>query len=207
MAQEHFQIRGEFTLEKYDASAEKLLEVLQHDGEEQLARIRFQEVLAANAPNAESCAYHTAEAATLRLALLDWQREFQETYAKDVTTFSNGPLNAGITLLWQLLSGASSVHFDNTNSRIQIGTSNTAYSAAQTGVQTLLATLVMDTGYPIVSAQSITWRATASTATANGSWQEAAVTNGTTALNRAVSNQGTKTSSDIWVPSLTITLA
>lgn len=198
---------GIFTIEKYDAAVEQELKKFEEQQQELLQRLDYQMVLAQHATNPDAKLMHEETAEALAREIHERQEHFQRKFANDVSTFKNGLLNAGITLMWQLMTGASAVHFDNTNSRLVVGTSSTAFSAAHTAVQSALATLTMDSGYPSTSAQSTTWRATAGTSVANGSWQEFAITNGTTSMNRAVSNQGTKTSSDIWVPSLTISLS
>lgn len=198
---------GLFEIEKYPAHLEETINQFNEEQHVLLARADFYKKMGLAASTEEMISQHMAHSEELWQQVQERLHAFRDEHATDVVSFPNGLLNGGITLMWNLIIGASAVHFDSTNSRLVIGTSNTAFSAAHTGVQSSLVTLTMDGGYPAVSAQSTSWRATANTATGNGSWQEFCITNNTTAMNRAVSNQGTKTSSDIWVPTLTITLA
>jgi hypothetical protein len=66
----------------------------------------------------------------------------------------------------------------------------------------------MDATYPTSgTSQQIVFRATFIGTDANYAWQEFLVDNGTTALNRKVSNQGTKVSGQTWTITVTITLS
>jgi hypothetical protein len=117
-------------------------------------------------------------------------------------------LNVGIDLLEDILTGASTAVFDNTNARIGVGDGTTAEDATQTGLQgTNTAYLSMDTGYPSRSGETLTFQAVADDTTANFSWQEFCIDNGTTALNRKVSDQGTKASGQIWTVKVTLTFS
>jgi hypothetical protein len=68
----------------------------------------------------------------------------------------------------------------------------------------------MDSGYPSVSGQTVTFQATFQSTEANWAWNEFGVANssaGTVLLNRKVSAQGTKLAGQIWTLILTITLS
>lgn len=122
-------------------------------------------------------------------------------------------LNEGITELLNLLIGGSATAFNNANARIGVGDSTTAEDPSQTGLQAVSNKTWkgMDTGYPQVSDQTVTFRATFGPNDANYSWQEFTVVNAADDtgknLNRKVENHGTKASGDTWVVSLTITIS
>ena len=134
-------------------------------------------------------------------------------------------LNNGITVFLELLDGiAGPPAFNGTNARLGVGDSTTAAAATQTGLQaaTNFYYQVVDAGYPTVSAQTSTWRATFGTSVANFAWNEFIVDNdgaagsGSTAptysstlvaLNRLVSAQGTKISGQTWILSLNLTVS
>lgn len=126
---------------------------------------------------------------------------------------SNCILNEGITELLNLLIGATATAFDNANSYIGVGDSTTAASASQTGLQaaTNKAYMPMDSAYPQVSGQTVTFRATFGSSDGNYSWQEFSITNGNsdsaTNLNRKVENHGTKASPDTWVIQCSVTIS
>jgi hypothetical protein len=67
----------------------------------------------------------------------------------------------------------------------------------------------MDGGFPTYgSSQLAVWKSTFLSADANNAWKEFSVRNGASAdknLNRKVSDQGTKTSGQTWILTLTIT--
>jgi hypothetical protein len=125
-------------------------------------------------------------------------------------------LNAGIGLLLQLLTGASGTFaYNNANARIKVGDSSGAVVASGTdllGGQT--ASAGMDSGFPTVSAQTVSWEATFGTGVGNFTWNEVGVINGSGAvssstilLNRKIVTFGTKTSSNIWQITATITIS
>lgn len=134
--------------------------------------------------------------------------------AKQHTAIENNILvNAGINEAWKLVCGGTATAFNNANSYLGVGDSNTAEDAAQTDLQAATNKLrkAMDTSYPTYgTSQQATWRATFGGTDANWSWQEFAVFNASssgTMLNRKVSDQGTKTSGQTWQLTLTITLS
>lgn len=122
-------------------------------------------------------------------------------------------LNEGITALLNLLTGAAETAYSNANSYIGVGDSNTAASAAQTGLQaaTNKTYVAMEATYPQISGQTVTWRASFGTSDANYNWREFTVINGSSDtadnLNRVVSDQGTKASGQTWVCDCAITIS
>ena len=121
-------------------------------------------------------------------------------------------LNEGIAELMLLLTGGSATAYNNANSRIGVGESSAAAAATQTGLQGSTTTFNgMETGYPSLSGQTITWRAVFGADDANVSWQEFTIVNGTNDtgenLNRKVSNQGSKVQNQTWTLDLEITFS
>ncbi len=122
-------------------------------------------------------------------------------------------LNEGITLLLNLLIGAEGMPYNNANARVGVGDSTTAAAATQTGLQasTNKTWKAMDTGYPQISNQTVTFRATFGPSDANYAWNEFTIVNASddsgVNLNRKVVNHGTKASGDSWVITATITIS
>lgn len=121
-------------------------------------------------------------------------------------------LNEGITALLNLLTGETETAFDNTNAYLGVGESTTAAAASQTGLQGLSKTYkAMESSYPSISGQSVTFRSVFGTSDANNAWQEFTVANGNSDtadnLNRKVDDQGTKVSGQTWTLDLTITFS
>ena len=149
---------------------------------------------------------------TLAEALI---REAEEEWAYDISRFEgNILLNEGITELLNLATGTGTpTAWDATNAYLGVGDGTTAESATQTGlVGTNILYKAMNAGYPTVSAQTATWKADFAGTEANFSWQEFTVSNSSTGntgvnLNRKVSNQGTKTSGQVWTLQLDISLS
>lgn len=135
---------------------------------------------------------------------------FQEGRPFSVDRFEeNILLNAGITELLNLLIGGTATAFNNANARLGVGDSTTAAAATQTGLQapTNKTYKAMDSSYPSVSAQTVTFQSTFTGTDANYTWNEFCVDNGAsgTTLNRKVSAQGTKASGQTWTLQLAIT--
>lgn len=142
-----------------------------------------------------------------------------EAYSKDKAysesvVEGNLLLNEGIGELWDLTCGLGApTAFDNSNAQIGVGSSNTAESAAHTGLQAATDKLykAMESGYPQRSGQTVTWRAVFGSGDANFAWNEFSVANGSSDsaknLNRKVSAQGTKASGQTWTLDLAITLS
>lgn len=118
-------------------------------------------------------------------------------------------LTAGVTRIWNLVTGAGGTAYNATNARIAVGTSTTAAAAGQTALVTETGRQVVDSA-PVVSGNTVTFVATFGTGSANTVWQEIGTVDsasGGTFLNRLVNNFGTKTSSASWVASMAISLS
>lgn len=121
-------------------------------------------------------------------------------------------LDAGITVLLQLLGATGGTAYSNANAQLGVGDGTTAAAATQTALQGASTDYqAVDSSYPTVSAQTITWQATFGGTAANFAWQEFAALNGAsgtgTLLNRLVSNQGTKASGQTWTLQLAVTIS
>lgn len=124
--------------------------------------------------------------------LLDGVEEFE----------GNCLLNEGIQLLEELITGidVSSYKWDNSHAYLGVGDSSASEDPTQTGLQaaTNKTWKGMDTGYPLRSGQTLSWRATFGDAEGNHGWKEFTVVNASTDagknLNRKVNDKGTKTS-------------
>ena len=122
-------------------------------------------------------------------------------------------LNEGITSLLTLLIGGSETAFNNANAHIGVGDGTTAANATQTGlVGTNKTYMPMDSTYPKVEGQTVTFRATFGPDDGNHAWREFTVTNGNSDsaknLNRKVESAlRTKANPDTWVIQLQITIS
>ena len=146
----------------------------------------------------------------------DWNRE--SPYAV-VHGHGNLLVYGGASALWQRLIGTGVTAFDNTNAYIGVGDSSTAAAATQTDLQAVTNKHreAMDATYPqhtdgtgSSSNAQITYKSTFETGDANFTWSEWGIFNASTSgrmLNRKVFSGGTKTSSDTWSLTITITLA
>lgn len=125
----------------------------------------------------------------------------------------------GASALWQRLIGTGVTAFDNSNAYLGVGDSSTAAAATQTDLQaaTNKHREAMDATYPShtdgtssSSNAQITFKSTYETGDANYTWSEWALFNASSSgrmLNRKVFTGGTKTSSDSWALTITITLS
>lgn len=157
---------------------------------------------------------------------MQWKARWTiEKYENDVSYGENKPfkveeieqnlaLNEGINLLWTLVCGGAGTAYNNANSYIGVGDSTAAAVATQTGLQAVTNKLYkkVEAGYPTYgSNQKAVWRAVFNGNEANYAWQEFSLSNSDsdtgTNLNRKVSNQGTKITSQIWTLQLEITLS
>ena len=101
--------------------------------------------------------------------------------------------------------------FTSGNAYIGIGSGTGVFAASQTALVTPVSNgrLGMDSGYPTVSTNQMTFRATFGTGDANDAWQEWGVFNASatgTMLNRKVESLGTKPGSQTWQFTVMITL-
>jgi len=119
-------------------------------------------------------------------------------------------LNTGIDEMWDLITGASSNHYDNSNAQIGVGDSSTAADPSQTDLQAASNKTYkgMETGYPASSSQKVTFKSSFGASDANYAWNEWVVKQSTSAicLNRKVESLGTK-SGGTWTLEVTITLS
>lgn len=121
-------------------------------------------------------------------------------------------LEEGITALANLLIGNTEDAYSNANAYLGVGESTTAASASQAGLQGATTTFkAMESGYPSISGQTITWRSVFGGTDANNAWQEFTVVNASSDtgdnLNRKVDDQGTKASGQTWTLDLAITFS
>jgi len=122
-----------------------------------------------------------------------------------------GLTTAGRDLITAMIIGETTIDFNNANAKLGVGDSATAFSATQTDLQAATNKIrkPMETGYPTRSNNTLTFRATFQTHEANFTWQEWGIFNaasGGTMLNRKVENLGTKSSSDVWQLTVTLTV-
>jgi len=119
-------------------------------------------------------------------------------------------LNSGIDEMWDLITGDSSNHFDNTNARIGVGDSDTAADATQTDLQAATNKTYkdMENGYPTSTSQKAIFKASFGSDEANYAWNEWVVKQSTSGkcLNRKVENLGTK-STGTWALEVSVTLS
>lgn len=119
-------------------------------------------------------------------------------------------LNSGIDEIWDLVTGASANHYDNTNAQIGVGDSNTAADATQTDLQAATNKTYkgMESGYPTSTNQKVTFKASFGSTEANYAWEEWVVKHSTSAicLNRKVESLGTK-STGTWTLEVEISLS
>jgi hypothetical protein len=106
---------------------------------------------------------------------------------------------------------AASTPFSNANSYIGVGDSTTAFAVGQTDLQAATNKLrkAMDATYPQLATNVLTFRSTFATGDANFAWQEWGVFNASSAgtmLNRVVESLGTKTNTQTWQFTVTLTV-
>lgn len=127
-------------------------------------------------------------------------------------------LNAGIQRLEDLLIGAGGTAFNNANSRLGVGNSNTAEVATQTDLSAAAGAAnrqfkVMNATFPSRAVNVISWASDFLTGEANFAWAEWGIDNGTVTgttvtapmLNRKVAALGTK-ATGTWTLTGTLTI-
>lgn len=117
--------------------------------------------------------------------------------------------DAGATHYAKTTIGESVTPFDNTNARICVGDSSTAFAKSQTDLQASSNKVrkAMDATYPQRSGTTLEFRATFATGDANFTWREWGIANDASAgtlLNRKVQSLGTKTNVMTWLTVATI---
>ena len=132
----------------------------------------------------------------------------------DMTRFGgNMLLDAGISLLHDLLVGAGGTAYNNASARLGVGDSATGEAQTQTALQAATNKFwrPMEATYPVFTGGSdkSTWRAVFASGEANYAWNEFTLVNAAddtgVNLNRKVSAQGTKTAGQTWTLDLEIT--
>jgi hypothetical protein len=118
--------------------------------------------------------------------------------------------DAGRNFMVQSTLAAATTPFNNANSHIGVGDSTTAFAVGQTDLVAATNKLrkAMDSTYPSGAANVITFRSTFGTGDANFAWQEWAVFNASSAgtmLSRKVESLGTKTNTQTWQFTVTLT--
>jgi len=123
-------------------------------------------------------------------------------------------LNSGIQGFEKMISGLSSPPnaWSSTYAYLGVGDSTTAAAATQTDLQasTNYTYVAMSSSYPSQSSQTLSWQASFGSSSANYAWNEFVISNASskgsgTCINRLVSSQGTKTSGQTWVLTVSIT--
>lgn len=110
----------------------------------------------------------------------------------------------------RLISDTTTPEYDNSNAHIGVGIGVTAFSASQTDlVGASKLRKGMDSGFPTIATNVITFQSTFGVSEANFAWAEWGVFNalsGGTMLNRLVEANGTKLSGQTWVFQVAITI-
>lgn len=120
--------------------------------------------------------------------------------------------NAGAILAAQCLMNDSATFLNSSNAHLGVGDSNTAFAASQTDLQASSNKLRkgMEAGYPTRSSGALTLRSLFGTSEANFAWAEWGSFNASvsgTMFTRKVESLGTKTNTQSWQLTATITLA
>ena len=136
-----------------------------------------------------------------------------------ITTEDNLLLNVGIRDLLDLLCAIGSVTNYGPGSYIGVGTSTTAATASQTGLQAGTSARdyqAMESTFPSRATQTMTWKSVWGSAEGNFAWEEWSIRSASSgtggedtgvALNRKVASLGTKASGSEWTLTVTITVS
>ncbi len=119
---------------------------------------------------------------------------------------------AGATLATAAVIGEAGTYANNSNGHLGVGDSSTAFSAAHTDLQaaTNKVRKAMEASYPTRTGLAVTVRSLFGTSEANFAWNEWAWFNASTSgtmLTRKVESLGTKTNTQSWQLTATITFA
>jgi len=110
----------------------------------------------------------------------------------------------GIEFIWQAVTGATGLTpFNGENAHVGVGDGTAIEDPAQTGLQGANKCYkLVDSGYPVVSANVVKFRATFGPDEANFDWNEWTVANGSSDaavnLNRKVQDLGRKAAGTTW---------
>ena len=120
--------------------------------------------------------------------------------------------NAGAILAAQCLMNDSATFLNSSNAHLGVGDSSTAFAASQTDLQAASNKLRkgMEASYPTRSSGALTLRSLFGTSEANFAWNEWGSFNASTSgvmFTRKVESLGTKTNTQSWQLTATITLA
>lgn len=135
-------------------------------------------------------------------------------YAVEEIPF-NSALKKGLSALCRLIAlSAATTKWASGLGYLFVGSNSATQTRTLTGVvagSSSRAKYKMDSGYPSRSSNTITWRSTFTSATANFAWKEYSLRNSTTqttgvGLNRVQTSKGTKASGETWTLQLTITI-
>lgn len=118
--------------------------------------------------------------------------------------------NAGRNYLAGAIVANPSTLFNNANAYLGVGDGTTAFNASQTDLQgTNKYRQGMESTYPQISTNVVTFRSLYATGNANFAWEEWGTFNASTSgtmLNRKVESLGTKTSSASWQLTVDLTV-
>lgn len=132
-----------------------------------------------------------------------------------VETPPNLFLTAGVTRLWQLVTGVSSAHLDAAASWLAVGDSQTAPTATDANLLGTNRFRKLVSTAPVISGRQITFSSQFETGEANFAWLEvgvawsATVTAADTLVSRAAITSpglGTKVNTAVWVLNWTLTI-
>lgn len=120
--------------------------------------------------------------------------------------------NTGAILAAQCLMNDSATFLNSSNAHLGVGDSSTAFAASQTDLQAASNKVrkAMEATYPTRSSGALTFRSLFGTSDANFAWAEWGVFNASTSgtmFSRKVESLGTKTNTQSWQLTATITLA
>ena len=122
-------------------------------------------------------------------------------------------LNDGINLLLDLLIGAGGTPYNAGNSYIGVGDSTNSAAATQDALEASSNKSFkgMESSFPSVSGQTVTWKAVWASGDGNFAWNEWTISNSNsdsgTNLNRKVAALGTKAAGSSWTLTVTITVS
>lgn len=220
----HARLSGLWSIDRYDAPIERYAYRLMNNtgygvtvGEDAYAALDF----------------NALPASVQAAADLAMKRDVRASRSEFADTFENLFLTVGVTMMWQQAIGTTIsansggspagtyAYLNNTQARICVGDSSTAASAGQTWLQAVTNKfcVVMDATFPTQTTNQAVFRATFGSGNGNYAWQEFVIDNnggsnatsttqsGGSALDRVVSNQGTKASGQTWQPSMTLSIS